>query len=74
MSNPNYSILDASKEIKCGKEIDTIYEEDGTYIPAYQVRMGHFLYTRLYEGFLCEDFEPDEDVGYFCSECLSKGV
>ena len=50
---------------KCGKRIDTIEEGTKAYIPAYQVRMGHFE-----NG--C--FVPDEDVGHYCSKCLSKGV
>jgi len=50
---------------KCGKEIDTIDEDSKAYVPAYEVRMGHF-----------EDgvFMADEDVGHYCSECLSKGA
>ena len=43
-------------ECKCGKVIGT--EEE----PAYQVRVGHTNEE--------DEFEPDEDVGYYCSNCL----
>ena len=45
----------------CGKEIGK------PYLPAYQVRVGYVEDDGV-------TFIPDEDIGYFCSECLMKGV
>ena len=44
----------------CGKKIG-VGEDD-----AYQVRVGSVSDD--------DTFEPNEDVGYYCSECLSRGV
>ena len=59
---------------KCGKEIGQV-DEKGNVEAAYLVQMGR-AGTIHEEGVEepYEDFFPDEDVGYFCSECLSKGV
>ncbi|GAI78522.1 unnamed protein product [marine sediment metagenome] len=52
----------------CGKNLE---EEE----VVYQVRRGRFEEMakehRLTQE---EEFIPDEDVGYYCSECLAKGV
>ena len=59
---------------KCGLQMDM-----DTTDPVYQVRVGH-IGTRVSDvpdvsaPPLEEVFEPDEDVGHYCSECLSKGV
>ena len=53
---------------KCGKKMDTKDKETKTYIPAYQVRKVHFSIGEY------SDIESDKHVGYYCSECLSKGV
>jgi len=45
---------------KCGKPIGA--EEEA----AYQVRAGHADDD--------DDFVPDEDVGYYCTDCLARGV
>jgi len=46
---------------KCSQDIGT----EGK--PAYQVRMGYVEDDGI-------TFLPEEDVGYYCSECLSGGV
>ena len=48
---------------KCGKGIDTIDKDSKAYVPACEVRMEHF------EG---DVFIPDEDMGHYCSACLSE--
>jgi len=55
----------------CGKEIGFVSETD--HEPAYQVRVGYFSPEHLADQVYGE-FIPDEDIGYYCSECLSKGV
>lgn len=45
---------------KCGKEIGTEGEM------AYEVRIGYADEN--------ETFIPEEDVGYYCSDCLKEGV
>ena len=59
---------------ECGKELDIIDPKTKAYIAIYQVRMGHLSHHEYPVGQLYEEFEPDEDVGYYCSDCLSKGV
>lgn len=53
----------------CGKNLE---EEEGV---VYQVRAGH-LEEVVHAHHLTkeEEFIPDSDVGYYCSECLAKGV
>lgn len=51
---------------KCGKEIGRP-ECPPPYQQAFQVRVGYVEDDEI-------TFIPDEDVGYFCSECLSEGV
>lgn len=51
----------------CGKKIGDIDEETGGVNPAYQVRRGSVEEDGV-------TFLPEEDVGYYCSGCLSKGV
>jgi len=41
----------------------------------YEVRVGHIEeVAKAYRVTKEEQFIPDEDVGYYCSECLAKGV
>ena len=55
---------------KCHKEIGTV--RDG--IP--QVAAPYRQAYRVTAGYVEEsgDFEPEEDVGYYCSDCLADGV
>ena len=54
---------------KCGKNLE---EEKGV---VYQVRAGHLEKgPKAHQVTIEEEFIPDEDVGYYCSECLAKGV
>jgi len=55
---------------KCGKPIGD--EEN----PIYQVRKGYAVDVQPYKHMEPDrvDFEPYEDVGYYCSDCLLKGV
>jgi hypothetical protein len=49
----------------CHKEIGKM-ELPPPYRQAFQVRAGYVDESG--------DFEPKEDVGYYCSECLKDGV
>ncbi len=49
---------------KCGKEI-------GTEESIYQVRVG---YESVLSGDYGPEFIPIETIGYYCSECLEKGI
>lgn len=56
----------------CGKDLEN--EEH-----VYQVRAGHLDSTvgdapGVISPPLEEEFIPESDVGYYCSECLAKGV
>jgi len=55
---------------KCHKEIGTVKEGipllEPPYRQAFQVRVGYVDE----DG----DFEPEEDVGYYCSDCLANEV
>ena len=55
---------------KCHKEIGTVKDGIPQLPPAYrqalQVRVGYVDESG--------DFEPEEDVGYYCSGCLADGV
>lgn len=45
--------------------------------PIYQVRVGHLdeVYEEVGEVFEeKEDFIPDEDVAYYCYDCLPKEI
>lgn len=53
----------------CGKDL-----EEGKEV-VYQVRAGHiekvvYALSKTKE----DEFIPDTDIGYYCSECLVKGV
>lgn len=52
----------------CGKDL----EEEQT---VYQIRAGHIeKVAKEHRVVMEEEFIPDQDVGYYCSECLVKGV
>ena len=51
---------------RCKKEIGKT-EPTGAWEEAFQVRVGYIEEDGI-------TFQPDEDVGYYCSKCLSEGV
>ena len=55
---------------KCGKPIG---DDDN---PIYQVRKGYAGEVQPYKHMEPDrtEFFPEEDVGYYCSECLKQGV
>lgn len=55
---------------KCGKIIG-----DGEE-PIFQVRKGYTAEVRPYKHMVpdTEEFYPEYVIGYYCAECLSKGV
>lgn len=51
---------------KCENKIGT-ENSPPQYKQAFQVRVGHIEDDEI-------TFLPHEDIGYYCSECLKKGV
>ena len=52
---------------RCSRCDKPLWEEG---VVAYQVRMGHI--GDSYDG--DPEFFPEEDVGYYCGDCLKKSM